>query len=693
MLRINKVTLENYRAYKKEELLFSLEPKKPITIFSGSMSAGKTAIMNALQWCLYGSEPYFLNQGEGKPIIRQKALNDTSVGKSTSASVTVEFSDDGGPRYIIKRTLMAYRKSENCDKKYNKLSGGQVDSGFIFEEKVECTRKKISGGWETTDDVNEFRGYVSKIIPFELSEFVFFNGEMLDTFFRAGGSEKVKTGIERVSGLPVTDRSIDNWKKMSRLYKGKAVRAVGGDTNFIEEAKGTVEAKKAEFVTQKEELLEEIKELIPREKEIKSILHAYPEQYIKHLREELTAEEDHKKDYNKMMSKNLDEKREFLIGNFAAIIVNDTILNAYKILKDSEIRGETPPPINAIFLTERIAEEKCICGNELTNNEDAKKNLQDLLKRVRNSAITNIASEGKETLLSVSEIGKPEDMINKLNALREDYNAFQSKFSRSNEKIDGIISKLKEHPEEKIRSQGIELEEIIYKKDKISDTIAALDVQIESADDVLKTYEGRLTEALKDSKASKNWEAKMNLAGKACKILEELREEILIEIREDVQRRTEEIWRKLISRHWQLDKIVIDENYGIRVLDKEGVDNMRTLSAGQTLYLALSFISAIRDVTDTNYPMVIDSPFGKVSGQERVFAAQDLPNYLPQTQITFLVTDSEYNADVTDLETKAIIPSIKTIFSKNNKIWKEFILKLKKESETSSHTIVEDVLP
>ena len=153
----------------------------------------------------------------------------------------------------------------------------------------------------------------------------------------------------------------------------------------------------------------------------------------------------------------------------------------------------------------------------------------------------------------------------------------------------------------------------------------------------------------------------------------------------------EEIFKKLIKRHWQIEKIEIDENYRMRVIDKEGVDNLKTLSAGQTLYLALSYIAAVREVTDTNYPMIIDSPFGKVSGEERVWAAEDLPKYLPDTQITLLVTNTEYAAEIPkDLQTGKKIESIRHIVQDSNRLGKEMLFTLEKISEESSRTIVEE---
>ena len=89
--------------------------------------------------------------------------------------------------------------------------------------------------------------------------------------------------------------------------------------------------------------------------------------------------------------------------------------------------------------------------------------------------------------------------------------------------------------------------------------------------------------------------------------------------------------------------------------------------------------------------MIIDSPFGKVSGQERVSAAKDLPIYLPDTQITLLVTNTEYNAEIIkDTKTGKPIESIQKILQKNGRIGKAMRLEMEKISDTSSRTIVKE---
>jgi len=259
--------------------------------------------------------------------------------------------------------------------------------------------------------------------------------------------------------------------------------------------------------------------------------------------------------------------------------------------------------------------------------------------------------------------------------------------------VTGTIEKLKEYDAEKIRKLANALEKLRGQKEEITSNLSLNRSQLVALEAEVKNLDSDLKKATQTTSASKKWNSKRDLTEKAHLTLNQVREELLSDIRERVQKRTEEIFKKLITRHWQIDHLEIDENYKIRVIDKEGVDNLKTLSAGQTLYLALSYIAAVREVTDTNFPMIIDSPFGRIAGLERVRAAEDLPTYLPETQITFLVTNTEYNASIaTDLTTGKKIPSIKETFEKNDRIWKEFQLELEKISEESSRTLVKEVL-
>ena len=66
------------------------------------------------------------------------------------------------------------------------------------------------------------------------------------------------------------------------------------------------------------------------------------------------------------------------------------------------------------------------------------------------------------------------------------------------------------------------------------------------------------------------------------------------------------------------------------------------LSAGQSLLLTLAFVAAIREPTGFKFPLIIDSPAGKIDGPNTHNIGANLPDFLPDAQVIMLVTSKEY---------------------------------------------------
>ena len=126
-------------------------------------------------------------------------------------SVNIKFSDGKQTIHVVTRELKLTRIHDGREKVFSPKAGGQIDSGFNFDSpSLKYEGLRPSGDWFITDNEFEVTSEINKIIPKELAEFVFFNGEMLDTFFREKGESRIRTGIEKVTGLSILDRSIAN---------------------------------------------------------------------------------------------------------------------------------------------------------------------------------------------------------------------------------------------------------------------------------------------------------------------------------------------------------------------------------------------------------------------------------------------------------------------------------------------------
>ena len=687
-LRIKNIELKNFRPYEDVTIEFSQDKNKSFTIVEGSNSTGKTSLINAMFWCLYGKEQ-FLNDGVGKPIPNQNILNKVKVGDACNSSVVITINDDKGPKYRISRNLECRRITDEKDKKQDIDAAGQIDIGISTYISQTFNQRNSRGDWDPTDDSARFVDKLTKFLPENLSSFVIFNGEMLDAFFKPQNSGKIKDGIEKVSGLPITEKSIEHWRILAKQYSRKAAKSSGSNATLLQERLDNKE-KSLEKASKELGILEKnMGEYKDNEKSLAMQYEKYPLKALDILKQQQFDEESNREEFEKFSSDQKVYRTNFIIDNFSRILLKSATEHTSQLLKQSEISGETPPPIKSFYLEDLINKKKCICGTEFDEKSSEMEKLMELKKEVKNSPLVDISFEGKETLINIAEKLNSEKILESLTEKRTKENGFESAFRAATEKVNGTIQKLKEFDEVKIRKIAIDLEKMREQKESTQQQLDLIKSQKQAFEIDVTNLKIQVNTAKGTTGVTKKWAMKQALSEMAENALNQVREELLTEIRTKVQDRTEEIFKKLITRHWQIKKVEINENYEIRVIDTEGVDNLKTLSAGQTLYLALSYIAAVREVTDTNYPMIIDSPFGKISALERVSAAEDLPLYLPDTQITLLVTNTEYDAVIEkDSVTGKFIPSIKETLQKNNRLGKEMRLELEKISDESSRTIV-----
>ena len=56
-MQFEKIEIKNFRGYYAENLLeFSNNENKPLTMVVGNQGGGKSSLMEAIQWCLYGED-------------------------------------------------------------------------------------------------------------------------------------------------------------------------------------------------------------------------------------------------------------------------------------------------------------------------------------------------------------------------------------------------------------------------------------------------------------------------------------------------------------------------------------------------------------------------------------------------------------------------------------------------------------
>lgn len=187
-MKILKLTLNNFGPYfGTQSLDLDVSDNAPIILVYGENERGKTSLLRAIRWCLYGE---VLNQGGILMDEREFANYDARDRKEPfDVFVEIEFEDQG-----VKSVLKRWMKVKEND---------------LEEIRIETMSKGVDlrpnhGNPVAEKDIPE---QISRMLHKDISDFFLFDGETLTRFeqrLRSADTSAalVRTSIEKVLGLP-----------------------------------------------------------------------------------------------------------------------------------------------------------------------------------------------------------------------------------------------------------------------------------------------------------------------------------------------------------------------------------------------------------------------------------------------------------------------------------------------------------
>ena len=112
-MELDKVIIKNFRQYRDVEVEFARDPEKNFTIIKGNNGTGKTTMLNALSWCLYGEEIHDYKDDSALSICNNKTLKLAEDNSDITVSVELAFIDDDYGELSFKRSRKFHKTSDD----------------------------------------------------------------------------------------------------------------------------------------------------------------------------------------------------------------------------------------------------------------------------------------------------------------------------------------------------------------------------------------------------------------------------------------------------------------------------------------------------------------------------------------------------------------------------------------------------
>ncbi|MGO5064186.1 MULTISPECIES: AAA family ATPase [unclassified Clostridium] len=641
-MKLIELELKDFRQYYDKQVInFDFNDDKNISIILGENGEGKTGIFRAVIFSLFGQ--VFLNEEEHTSLREKKKLDALHLVNLNKMKENV-----GSP---IKAYVKLKFQHEGCIYEITRSKLEMMDDGEIFEDdevNVNMYIKHLDGNEDVITNDEEIQGILSNILDKKLKDFFLFDGEKIESLSKPKKEtrEEVKRGILKLLQIDSVTNSIEvleslERKQNKRIKKYSQNTLLRAKTEELEKFEKNIESCEKDIDILDEDItnfsieIEGIEEKLAENKDINLLIQKRDEK------------EKEKRDKKRLLDNIVNSARKILSNQGHNLILEDYILRTKNFIGQESVDRNYSVDISIELLENILNRKRCICGREFEEGTKPEQVLMEVKKQYSKSELSSF-----------------------INIFRSRIREFYDNRKSYKEEIDNILYQASEVNEE-IDKVNIEIDNInkkIKQKSKNEENLKELEEKLYNCKGMKNKLERRKIECVTNSKIFKEkvefigeeienltkGEEALKIESVKLKYIRELKSnfnnvliEYSTEMREKISKKATDIFKRLISDKDKniIEEIQINEHYEIKILGWNKNYITSDISAGQRQIVSLAFVIALAKVASAsknkmNVPLFMDTPFGRVSGENR----DKLINQIPfiTSQWILLMTDTEF---------------------------------------------------
>lgn len=645
-MKFRSLTLQNFRQFKGESTIhFSTDKEQNITVILGQNGNGKTGIFRAIMFGLYGVKVLPQdNQSQAVELVNWQALQEAE-GRDTLATVRIEF-EHLENEYTLTRRISA--RYEN---------GCYIETSIPRESQFKAIELNMIAAGESQSiyDMDEVNRLIKEILPQEMSEFFFFDGEQRSSILNDSElsiTEQRNTIKEEIYRMLQIEPLEDARKLVNTLISRKKKELEKNTTNIDLKQKTNEEL-------QLIEQLEQLKLQIEQLEQEQDIAHQELSEKQEILNQNAAAEQLQEKLKDKKELVKLQEKRkkELLrstkdhIKQMSQLMIFSMLQPEYNALRDLLANEEGRIALDV--LKDSLMNHECeLCHQSLSIEVERK--LQQLIEQYKTKASTDIM---QRTIYDMDNFDKQQVEIKE--EIQSDFQSL-STIDEDIEKAQQVYQNIQEEFKSlqfdadalyQIRQRVIQLPNII---EGYRTKISQLKVNIEDIETVkLPTLQKEIHELAKADGKTAKMRAILDKLEHLYNILNAIIEDYRQTVIQSLSNQMTTLYKQLINTkdREKLDHIEVTDKFDIHFINHFGYNSRSDNSQGQNQMLSLSFVLALAQYAskgrdELNFPLLIDTPFGRLDKGNRHNLIENIP--LLTDQWILLVTDTELSQ--TELE-------------------------------------------
>lgn len=350
-MKLIRLEINNFRQfYGKQSIDFAVDPEHGVTLIHGENNGGKTALLNALRWCLY--EETTENLLDPKNLLNKHA---ESQGKNTFG-VSVQLEHDN--------RLLDVRRIQDKNSASSNLHVYEIIDG-CYAEKAEENPNTL---------INTF-------LPKEMSQYFFYQGEGTGTLSSQNDFSHIKDAIEKVLGLTVAKTTLRHLSAVKISYqkdlkqydtnneidnfltnKDNLVSSLERDQMLLEKKQRELEVAEKEYETQVGKLARFDKTTI--------------DEQLKLRKQKTELLSDYERQHKQFLSEKISKTPDWALRTFSQKLASFDV----SAINTEELNKSLRYTVDRQLLREIVHNNECICGTHIEKDSSAARLLEELGK-------------------------------------------------------------------------------------------------------------------------------------------------------------------------------------------------------------------------------------------------------------------------------------------------------------------------
>ena len=621
-MKLLRARFHNFRLLRDLSLDFSSDPDKKLTVIRAANESGKTTILLALQWALYGDDA-LPGRGQGFRLRPLDLDPDEEELIQVAVAVEYEIATYRRVRGNLKETRRTYRlvraALENVDDQ--KPRSASTVKLFVLDEKGD---RPIESPEST----------INEQLPPDLREVFFTDGDRALSFIEADAAlstkrERVQRAIRSLLGLGVIEDAIKHVRKSEAEANRKAKR-IGADGALKE-------------ITSRLEKIEDGREELEKKwQDAQLQFAAFDEKFNGTDRKiaEALSKGDKERLKNSLsqarvrvsrLNQQLEEASKEHSALFRSQVIATELLSplmskAFQELENLHDEGKIPSATIPV-LEDRLSTDVCICGETLASDDARGKkrraHIRELIEDNRRS------NETQKILTGLYYDAKPMRLIEpnndrawpkKFRGIVKRRNEVEEVREEAGRALRSIERQIDALPDTDIKALRELRRDYKDQRDRQLERKSTIKTRLEVMEKERANLEKERDRLLREQKRGAQILAELDVAQDVRRVLQNAYEQITKEELQRVSDLMNRIFLEMIGADPEQGAVIrkaeISPEFDILVYGPKNrkLNPDRDLNGASRRALTLAFILALTKVSEVEAPNVIDTPLGMTSG-------------------------------------------------------------------------------